>query len=156
MRESRKRVLFICIGNLCRSPMAEALARKYGSDVLVASSAGLSPAHGLDAPTSTILREKNIDPGDHQPRSLLDFDLSQYDLIVNISGRPLREKVGVPIENWNVEDPFGASDEEYRITRDKLEMMVMNLILRIRTGKLDREEAGSAPRFDSGRSRSRQ
>ena len=30
----KKRVLFLCLGNICRSPMAEALARKYGSDVL--------------------------------------------------------------------------------------------------------------------------
>lgn len=154
MKSRRKRVLFICIGNLCRSPMAEALARKYGSDVLEASSAGLSPAHGLDAPTSTILREKNIDPGDHQPRSLLDFDLSQYDLIVNISGRMLRERADIPMETWNVTDPFGASDDEYRATRDKLEMLVMNLILRIRMGKFDSEEPEGS--FDSEHSRSRQ
>ena len=30
----KKRVLFLCLGNICRSPMAEAMARKYGSDVL--------------------------------------------------------------------------------------------------------------------------
>ena len=34
LSEERKQVLFVCIGNICRSPMAEALARKYGSDVL--------------------------------------------------------------------------------------------------------------------------
>ena len=39
-----KKVLFVCIGNSCRSQMAEAFARVYGSDILVAASAGLAPA----------------------------------------------------------------------------------------------------------------
>ena len=36
-------VLFICIGNTCRSPMAEAIARSLGGERLRAYSAGLSP-----------------------------------------------------------------------------------------------------------------
>ena len=42
-----KRVLFVCIGNACRSQMAEAFARTYGSDVMIAASAGLAPAMGV-------------------------------------------------------------------------------------------------------------
>src|ERR1035438_4440981 len=38
------RVLFICIGNSCRSQMAEGFARQYASDVMLAASAGLAPA----------------------------------------------------------------------------------------------------------------
>ena len=41
---TRLHVLFVCIGNSCRSQMAEAFARAYGRDVLVAASAGLAPA----------------------------------------------------------------------------------------------------------------
>src|SRR5215216_653976 len=40
----KKRVLFVCIGNSCRSQMAEGFARKYGGDCLTIQSAGLSPA----------------------------------------------------------------------------------------------------------------
>src|SRR5271156_244497 len=47
----KKRVLFVCIGNSCRSQMAEAFARAYGSDVMVAQSAGLSPATTISAVT---------------------------------------------------------------------------------------------------------
>src|SRR5258708_38456869 len=39
----RKRVLFVCIGNAYRSPMAEAIARVDAADVIDAFSAGLSP-----------------------------------------------------------------------------------------------------------------
>jgi arsenate reductase (thioredoxin) len=132
-----KRVLFLCIGNICRSPMAEAFARTYGSDVIEASSAGLSPALNTSALTRTILMEKNIDLGDHLPRRLRDFDLSTYDLVVNISGQRLPSNLGVPVENWDVSDPFGGEPEDYRAAMEKLEMLVMGLILRIRTGKFD-------------------
>ena len=42
--KAKKRVLFVCIGNACRSQMAEAFARAYGSDILTVRSAGLAPA----------------------------------------------------------------------------------------------------------------
>ena len=135
-QQKRKRVLFLCIGNICRSPMAEALARKYGSDVLEASSAGLSPGLNSHATVRAILGEKNVELGAHVPRRIRDLDLRQFDLIVNISGEPLLATFGIPLETWNVRDPFGGTEEEFRNARDELEMLVMGLILRIRTGKI--------------------
>ena len=38
-RANKKRVLFVCIGNACRSQMAEAFARTLGSDVMIPASA---------------------------------------------------------------------------------------------------------------------
>lgn len=103
-----KRVLFLCLGNICRSPMAEALARKYGSDVLEVSSAGLTPAINTTPYTRKVLEEKNVDLGDHVPRRFRDLDLSQYDLIVNMSGTALSKNLGVPVEDWQVDDPMDA------------------------------------------------
>ena len=117
--------------------MAEAFARTYGSDVIEPSSAGLSPALNTSSLTRTILMEKNIDLGDHLPRRLWDIDLSAYDLVVNISGQKLPSNLGVAVENWDVKDPFGGEPEEYRRAMEQLEMLVMRLILRIRTGKFD-------------------
>lgn len=131
-----KKVLFVCIGNICRSPMAEALAKKYGSDVLEVSSAGLSPAMTNHAFTRSVLLEKNVDMGDHLPRRFRELKPTDYDLIVNMSGHRLPSNLGVPVENWNVEDPFGGTEEDFRKTRELLEMMVMRLILRARAGKI--------------------
>ena len=133
---TKKRVLFLCIGNICRSPMAEAMARKYGSEEIEASSAGLAPALNTFSLTRATLLEKNVDLGDHLPRKFRDLDLSKYDLIVNISGRKLPAELGVPVEDWDVEDPFGGPPEEFRRAMEELEMLVMRLILRIRTGKI--------------------
>ena len=70
----KKRVLFLCLGNICRSPMAEAMARKYGSDVLEVRSAGLTPAMNTTPFTRSVLQEKNVDLGDHLPRRFRDLD----------------------------------------------------------------------------------
>ena len=131
-----KRVLFVCIGNICRSPMAEAMARKYGSDVLEVASAGLAPAINTTPFTRTVLAEKNVDLGDHFPRRFRDADLQSFDLIVNMSGLRLPPNLGVPIEEWNVADPMGRPEDDFRQTREVIEMLVMRLVLRARLGKL--------------------
>ena len=52
----KTRVLFICIGNSCRSQMAEGFARRYGDDVILPASAGLSPAFMIAQDTVLELR----------------------------------------------------------------------------------------------------
>ncbi len=133
----RKNVLFVCLGNICRSPMAEALARTYGSDVMNAQSAGLTPALTNSPLTRMVLKEKNIDLGNHLPKAFKDVDLDTVDLIVNMSGRKLPAGVKVAIQDWTVQDPMGASQTVYREVCAQLEMAVMQLILQIRTGKFD-------------------
>ena len=117
--------------------MAEAFARKYGSDVIVPSSAGLSPGSSNSPEIRSVLMERNVDLGDHVPRRFRDVNLGDYDLIVNISGAWISEDLGVPVENWMIRDPYGGTEEDYRRARDEIEMAVMQLILRIRSGKFD-------------------
>src|SRR5579862_5164669 len=68
--DHRKRVLFVCIGNSCRSQMAEAFARAYGSDVVSAHSAGLSPAMIVAPLTRVVLEEKNIRSDGQFPKTV--------------------------------------------------------------------------------------
>src|SRR3954447_20736885 len=111
---ARKRVLFVCLGNICRSPMAEALTRKYGADVLVADSAGLTPAIVTTPLTRRVLSERNVDLGDHLPKSLSEVDLDSCDLIVNMSGMKLPAGIRTPIEDWPVADPYGSPEPAFR------------------------------------------
>jgi len=116
--------------------MAEAFARKYGSDVLIAESAGLAPSLSNVPQTRKALAEKNVDLGNHLPRALDRIELAKIDLIVNMSGQKLPSPAGPKIEDWYVKDPIGASDTVYGEVRDQIEMKVMNLVLRIRNGKI--------------------
>jgi hypothetical protein len=43
----------------------------------------------------------------------------------------------LPVETWTIRDPFGGPEEDFRRARGEIEMKVMNLILRVRTRKLD-------------------
>jgi len=131
-----KRVLFVCIGNACRSQMAEGFARVYGSDVLVPASAGLAPARIVAPDTITAMDEKGIDVHDHFPKSIRHLGRVDFDLVVNLSGEPLPETLKCPVREWNVEDPIRMKYSAHCVVRDHIERLVMNLILELR-----REEA---------------
>src|SRR2546428_11801684 len=66
----KKRVLFVCIGNSCRSQMAEGFARAYGSDVMVARSAGLSPGTAIAPLTAQGLAAGKLRIRDRFPEGL--------------------------------------------------------------------------------------
>ncbi len=133
---NKKSILFVCIGNICRSPMAEALARKYGADVLTVQSAGLAPAVTTTPHTRAALAERNVDLGDHRPKGLHEVDLNRLDLVINMSGESMPIGLHAPLEVWNVPDPYGFDLPAYRKACDLIEQQVMRLILRARTGKL--------------------
>ncbi len=126
------RVLFICIGNSCRSQMAEGFARTYGADVLIAASAGLAPAYLVAPDTVRAMDEKNIDLRDHFPKSLKQLGRAQFDLYVNMSGYDLPPEVDIPVRRWDVADPVSEDYETHCKIRDEIETRVMGLILELR------------------------
>lgn len=128
----KKRVLFVCIGNSCRSQMAEGFARVYGQDVLIPASAGLSPAFTVAPDTMRAMLEKNIDLRDHFPKSIRQLGRSQFDLVVNMSGTLLPPLPGVRIREWDVADPIAMDYDEHCEVRDAIERLVMHLVLELR------------------------
>jgi arsenate reductase (thioredoxin) len=130
-----KKVLFVCIGNCCRSQMAEGFANHYGKDVLTATSSGLAPTVIVARETIETMAEKNIDIGHHFPKKFDPIEGNAADLIVNMSGFVLPGKPSSPIEDWKVHDPYGDSMEVYMRSANDIEMRVMTLILRLRRGK---------------------
>ncbi len=131
----KKRVLFVCIGNACRSQMAEAFARAYGSDVLIPASAGLSPADRLPTHTLQAMQEKNLDLRAQFPKNLAEMSRGQFDLVVNMSGLPIPLRSQVPVREWAVGDPILMEYEEHCKVRDQIEDLVMSLILELRREK---------------------
>jgi arsenate reductase (thioredoxin) len=136
-----KRVLFVCIGNACRSQMAEAFARAQGSDVLVASSAGLFPARAVPPDTLRAMKEKNLDLSGQVPKSVVDLDGARFDLILNMSGFPLPPIGGAAVREWEVPDPIVMDYKGHCAIRDQLERLVVDLIQELR--RLEKHEAAS-------------
>jgi arsenate reductase (thioredoxin) len=112
--------------------MAEGFARTYGSDVMQAASAGLSPAPIVQPLTKKVMLDKNINIDEQFPKSLDDVDVPAFDLIINMSGMKLPARMPIEIREWKVEDPIGRTEEVYVTVRDQLEMAVMRLILELR------------------------
>ncbi len=130
----KKRVLFVCIGNSCRSQMAEGFARKYGNDCMAVQSAGLSPAAIVQDETHQTMLARGVVLTGQFPKGIELLAREQFDLIVNMSGYAL-PKMNGRIETWVVKDPIGLSEEVYEAVADQIEQRVMKLILEMRGSK---------------------
>ena len=129
----KKRVLFVCFGNACRSQMAEGFARYLGSDCMVPASAGLYPAYAVAPDTIRAMNEKEIDVREHFPKGLKHLGKAKFDVIVNMSDRYLPPETGVRLIEWEVPDPIDMDYEDHCKVRDLIERKVMELVLEMRS-----------------------
>lgn len=82
-----KNVLFVCVGNICRSPSAEVMLRQSveGKGIQV-SSAGLGAlvGHGIDATAQALLIEHGLNGDSHRARQIDDAILGSADLVLTM------------------------------------------------------------------------
>jgi arsenate reductase len=126
-------VLFFCIGNSCRSPMAEAMARTLGRGRIEAHSAGLLPTGRIAPPTLAALAALGYPVDGLRSKGLDQVPLRSVELVVSLIGseglRALPQDLVARREAWSVRDPFGDDQEVYlRVARD-LEARVRNLVV---------------------------
>jgi len=128
-----RKILFVCVGNTCRSQMAEALARHFHSDVIEASSAGISPFGRIVDSTRAVLLERGVSLGSQYSKGLRETPADKFDLVVNMSGIPgLSLSPPRPVVDWDVGDPYGESMSIYREICDNIEERLQELATAIR------------------------
>jgi arsenate reductase (thioredoxin) len=130
----RTRILFVCIGNSCRSPMAEAIALRDAADVIEAASAGLARLGFVAPQTKRTLAENGYSTEGLESKPIVRPALDAADLVINMSGRP-RERVFPDIEkveDWEVEDPYGEDAEVYQRILEEITRRVKALAERLR------------------------
>lgn len=135
------RTCFVCIGNSCRSQMAEGFSRHHASDVMAPMSGGTAPEDEVSPFAVSVMREKGIDISGAVPKKATEDMLRSCDLIVHMgcgSEGSCPFFPGIRTENWGIEDPKGRGMEAYREARDIIEAKVLDLASRVRTGRLIR------------------
>ena len=126
-----KKILFVCVENAGRSQMAEAFAKKFGSDEFAVSSAGNKPAEKVNPVVAEVMIEKGIDISTNKPK-MLTFQMAQdADLIVTMGCNDQGVCPGPffkPTIDWKIEDPKGKPIERVREIRDEIEQLVKELV----------------------------
>ena len=125
-------ILFICVGNTCRSPMAEAIARGLGDGRVRASSAGIMPFGRIVSSTVEALEALGYESRGLRSKGLDDVDPADFDIIVSLLGSSglsyLPSSLGAQLESWPVQDPYGEDHDVYLGVARELERRIRELL----------------------------
>jgi len=122
--------LFVCFGNICRSPMAVGIARKVLGNSVRAESAGIAAGGGAAASDEAVLVLKAVygtDISAHRSREFGTVDVSSFDYVIAMDlyvyGR-IKDARTVPEDKlfgWDVGDPLGLGYDAYKQAAKKIE-----------------------------------
>ncbi len=141
---NKKKILFLCTGNSCRSQMAEGWAKALRGDVIEAWSAGIE-THGLNPNAVKVMAEAGVDISGHQSKKVDELKDVDFDVVVTVCGHanetcPMWLGGKAKVVHVGFDDPpalarelaaKGATAEEqldcYRRVRDEIKAFVAGI-----------------------------
>lgn len=126
----RKRILFACKENACRSQMAGAFAEDMAGDRFEILTGGSTPAVEINPNMVKAMAELGMDLYFNRPQSIAAaLEEGQPDMIVTMGcGEQCPTSPGIPRIDWELPDPAGADLDTMRHVRDDIQKRVVKLI----------------------------
>jgi arsenate reductase len=129
------RILFVCVGNTCRSPMAEALARHLSGGRVEACSAGCFPTGRLEQSTVAALERLGVSAEGLWSKGFDAVPLDDIDLVVSLAGPAVVRDLPVSLrrsaEVWSIRDPYGEEPAVYLAVARIIAARVQDLLDRL-------------------------
>lgn len=134
----KPKVAFICVHNSCRSQIAEALGKRFASDVFDSFSGGTETKDKLNQDAVRLMKHTyQIDMEKDQSSKLIS-SLPPIDIVITMGCN-----VNCPFlpckfrEDWGLEDPTGSDDAVFLSIMQKIECKILDLKNRIESGELN-------------------
>ncbi len=132
------KVLFVCVGNSCRSQMAEALANHLGSGKVQTWSAGSHPLGWILSQTQAVLEEKGVSLEGQWSKGIDAVPVEQMDVVVTMGHEVVcaapRGFRGRLLE-WDIPDPYGGNLNTFREVRDMIQPRIVALVDELQSRK---------------------
>ena len=111
--DKKRKIIFICTGNACRSQIAEGLLRNLASDKFSVFSAGSHPSQ-VHPMSVAVMEEVGIDISHHTSDPITDYIDHGIDVVITVC---YNAKQACPVFpgnvehiHWSIEDPFNGWD----------------------------------------------
>jgi len=134
------KVLFVCVKNSSRSPMAEALLKMSARRGVEVCSAGIKPGKEVNEQALKAMREIGCDLSGHECRHISNFSDIKFDYVAKMDVPNLGDMVTAKwIVDWDIPDPAQGGIVEYRKIRkmiaDKIRAELPRLLVQERKTK---------------------
>ncbi|MHA1730796.1 MAG: arsenate reductase ArsC [Promethearchaeota archaeon] len=142
--KARGKVVFVCKENACRSQMAEAFAGKLLPEGVEVLSAGLEAAGEVNPLAVEAMAEIGIDLSGKAPKNLDASTMDGASLVVTmgcIESCPFVPP-GIPVVDWDLEDPSGRDIGFFREIRDEIGARVEELSHKLSRVKNNGKKSG--------------
>lgn len=113
-----KSMIFVCLGNICRSPIAEGIAKRYAQEKnleLTIDSAGTGNWHVGESPCSDAIKicnEHNLDISEQKSREVQKEDFTKFDLVIGLDKSNMRKLESLGCKNAIKLGTFGYEGED--------------------------------------------
>ena len=132
----KKRVLFMCTGNVARSQMAEGLLRHLAGDRFEVCSGGVVPSY-VRPNAIAVMKELGIDISEHRSKSVNEYLDTSFDYVITVCDYAAQRCPTFPGDanriHWSIADPVVIGDDEaqceaFRVARDDLKRRIQKFI----------------------------